>query len=116
MIRVAWGYQFTTKLDNIITGIAPLGADIYSAVITLKENWHDWSSNSYTLDYPVEFALAALNGEVYGDLPIDVQWTYPPHSDQWGFQINQSGLTPYIFDFDLPAPPSDYWLQTPFFY
>lgn len=115
-IRVAWGYAITSIAGRVISGLVTVGSDTYYAVITLRSNFYNWSSNSYTLDYPVELAIAGLNGVPYGDLPIDVQWTYPPYSDQQGLQVNQTGLTTYIFDFDLPPPPGNYWLQPPFFH
>jgi hypothetical protein len=113
---VAWDYPDTTFNDNVVHGEAPLGMDIYAAEIELKANFWEWSSNVYTLDYPVARAEAFLNGVKYTDLSLTVQWTYAPYSSTWGFQTNHALGSPYVFDTPTPPGPSDYWLSPEFSY
>lgn len=114
--RVAWDYPNTVFDANTVFGEAPLGLDIYSAQIELKDNFWTWSSNVYTLDYPVARAEAYLNGVKYTDLSLTIQWTYNPFSPTWGFQVNHALGSPFVFDTPTPIGTEDYWLDNNFVY
>ena len=112
-LYVTWGYPVTVKVDNIITGTAFDGSDVYQLFMGIRENWWAWSSNAYTLDYPIEYTIATLNSEPYGDLTVEVGYTHPPFTPLPSWYVLQSGLAIYQFSYDLPSPPDDYWLQPP---
>lgn len=110
---VVWGYPVTVREDTLIVGTALDGSDIYNLFLKIRDNWWEWSSNGYTLDYPIEYTIATLNGEPYGDLTVEVGFTHPPFTPLPSWYVAQSGLAIYPFTYSLPSPPDDYWLPAP---
>lgn len=97
--------------DNTHIGRSLDASDWYFYVI-MKENVWDWSSNMYSLDYILEDAYAtSIPLGITVPLNMEVIWQ-PNTTEPFPYlQFNRIGATTFNYVTDIPAAPSDYWLQ-----
>jgi hypothetical protein len=84
----------------------------YQVFLRLRSNYHLWSSNTYSLDYPIEdlYAIEPVTGNHVAlglvEVGLGFDATHPSSVLTYGL----SGTSDYYFQ-TLPAAPSGYWLN-----
>lgn len=107
-----WWPSTLEPIENgfIMHGLPP--AEGYSVQLTMKPEFWDWSSNSYSLDYLVDSAFARdpLGNIIYGYQPVSCTLIYDP---VYVFPILRFRGSPFPGEvehvFPLDVPNLDFW-------
>lgn len=100
--------------------LGSLATMLYSPVPAFRgyvkfiDEWWDWSSNVYSLDFLVEYNYYInFSGDTEKVLPIQLGWASAAQTLRPSINI-VFALGTVIVPFDMPPQPSSYWLPLPY--